>query len=227
MSENVERTNYRFITPLSVFFVVVLIVSNIVSTKLTTIGPLTFDGGTILFPLSYIFWDIITEVYGYKQAKKIIYLWFISALFTSLVIIVVWLLPSAADWNFQESYNNILWLAPRIVVASLIAYFIWEFSNSFILAKIKIWMKGKYLFVRTIASTIVWQFFDTILFVLIAFYGIFPNEVLLIIIVSNYIFKVWIETLFTPLTYLIIGKLKKIEKVDFYDKKTNFNPFKF
>jgi len=227
MSEKLEWKNYRFITPLSVFFVVVLIVSNIVSTKLTTIWAFTFDGGTILFPLSYIFGDIITEVYWYKEAKKIIYLWFISALFTSSVIILVWVLPSASDWHFQEAYNQILWLTPRIVLASLIAYFVGEFSNSYILAKIKIWMKGKYLFVRTIGSTIVGEFFDTILFVLIAFYGVFPDNVLLIIIISNYIFKVWVEILFTPLTYLIVNKLKKAENIDFYDKKTNFNPFKF
>ncbi len=136
-------------------------------------------------------------------------------------------MPPATDWTFQEAYNQILWLTPRIVVASLIAYFVWEFSNSYILAKIKVWMKGKYLFVRTIGSTIVGEFFDTIIFVLIAFYGIFPNNVLLIIIISNYIFKVWIEVLFTPITYWVVGKLKKIENIDFYDEKTNFNPFKF
>lgn len=220
-----DKYNFKYYTNIVVFFVVVLLLSNILSTKLITIWSFTFDWWTILFPLSYIFWDVLTEVYWYKSTKKAIYLWFFAWIFSSLSILIVWFLPPSSDWGFQESYNNILWTTPRIVVASLIAYFIWEFVNSYIMAKIKVLMKWKFLFLRTISSTIFGQFFDTIIFVLIAFYWIFENDVLLVIIISNYVFKVWIEILFTPFTYIIINFLKKKEKVDIYDTNTNFNPF--
>ena len=218
--------NYKYLTLITVFFVTILLVSNIVSTKITNIWPFTFDAWTILFPLSYIFWDILTEVYGYKQSRRVIWMWFGAALLMSAIIIIVGLLPSAADRPHQESYQNILWLTPRIVLASLIAYFAWEFSNSYLLAKIKIWMKWKKLRIRTIWSTIIGQILDTWLFVFIAFFWVFQPSLLLTILISNYIFKVWVEVLFTPLTYLIINKLKKSEEEDYYDHKTDFNPFK-
>jgi len=142
------------------------------------------------------------------------------------MIIVVGLLPASKDRAFQQDYNNILGFTPRIVAASLIAFLAGEFSNSYILAKIKIRMKGKMLRVRTIGSTLVGEGLDTIIFVVVAFYGIFPNEVLRAIIISNYIFKVGVEVLFTPLTYLIANKLKKVEHEDYYDYRTNFNPIK-
>lgn len=217
--------NYKYLTLITVFFVTILLISNIVSTKITNIWPFTFDAWTILFPLSYIFWDILTEVYGYKQSRKIIWMWFGAALLMSAIIIIVGLLPSAADRPYQESYQNILGLTPRIVLASLIAYFAWEFSNSYLLAKIKIRMKWKKLWVRTIWSTIIGQILDTWLFVFIAFFWIFEPSLLWTILISNYIFKVWVEIIFTPLTYLITHKLKKSEWEDYYDYKTNFNPF--
>jgi len=220
-----KQRNYKYLTLITVFFVTVLLISNIVSTKITNIWPLTFDAGTILFPLSYIFWDILTEVYGYKQSRKIIWMWFGAALLMAAIIIIVGLLPSAADRPYQEAYQNILWLTPRIVLASLIAYFAWEFSNSYLLAKIKIWMKGKKLRIRTIWSTTISQILDTGLFVFIAFFWIFEPSLLWTILVYNYIFKVWIEILFTPLTYIITNKLKKSEWEDYYDHKTDFNPF--
>ena len=218
--------NYKYLTLITVFFVTILLVSNIVSTKITNIWPFTFDAWTILFPLSYIFWDILTEVYGYKQSRKIIWMWFGAALIMASIIIIVWLLPSAKDRPYQEAYQNILWLTPRIILASLIAYFAWEFSNSYLLAKIKIWMNWKKLRVRTIWSTVVWELFDTSIFVFIAFAWVFDINLLWIIFISNYIFKVWVEIIFTPLTYLITNKLKKSEWEDYYDYKTDFNPFK-
>lgn len=221
-----EQKNYKLLTLISVYFVVILLVSNIVSTKILDFWFFTFDGWTILFPLSYIFWDILTEVYWYKQSRKIIWMWFWSLFLLSLIVIIVWKLPSASDWPFQKDYENILWLTPRITLASLIAYFAWEFSNSYILAKLKIFTKWKYLWLRTISSTIVWEWIDTILFVLIAFYWVFWNELFLVLIVSNYIFKVWIEVLFTPITYFLVNKIKKVENEDYYDNNTNFNPLK-
>jgi len=220
------QKNYKFITLITVFFVAVLMISNITSTKILDFGPFTFDGWTLLFPLSYIFGDVITEVYGYKQSRKIIWMWFGALLLMSVMIIVVGLLPASKDRAFQADYQHILWFTPRIVMASLIAFLAGEFSNSYILAKIKIQMKGKKLRVRTIGSTLVGEGLDTIIFVVVAFYGVFPTEVLRAIIVSNYIFKVGIEVVFTPLTYLVTNRLKKVEHEDYYDNHTNFNPVK-
>lgn len=218
--------SYKLITFIAVLFVTVLIISNIVSTKILALWPLVFDWWTILFPLSYIFWDILTEVYWFKRARRIIWMGFFSLFLMSLTIYIVWILPAASDWTFQTDYENILWYAPRIIMWSLIAYLVWEFVNSYIMAKLKIKTKWKILPLRTITSTIFWEWIDTIIFVLIAFYWVFPNEVVLSIIIANIILKVWIEILFTPITILIIKKIKKIEKEDFYDTKTSFNPFK-
>lgn len=218
--------SYKYLGSISVFFVSVLLISNVASTKIVDFGWFTFDGGTLLFPLSYIFGDILTEVYGYKSSRKVIWLGFFMALLMSLVFIVVGKLPSAPDWNNQGAYDLILGLTPRIVIASLIAYTCGEFSNSYILAKMKIWTKGKILWARTIGSTIVGELVDSVLFILIAFSGILPNSLLFTLIISNYIFKTSIEILFTPITYKIVNLLKKQENEDYYDTNTNFNPFK-
>ncbi|MES2014663.1 MAG: queuosine precursor transporter [Patescibacteria group bacterium] len=217
--------NYKYLATLSVFFVSVLLISNIASTKIVDFGWFTFDGGTLLFPLSYIFGDILTEVYGYKKSRGVIWLGFFSALMMSLVLIIVGILPAAADWGNQAAYDAILGLTPRIVMASLIAYFCGEFSNSFILAKMKIATKGKWLWTRTIGSTLVGECIDSTLFILIAFAGVLPASLLITLIVSNYIFKTGVEIVFTPITYKVIGFLKKKESEDYYDYNTNFNPF--
>jgi len=217
--------NYKYLSSISVFFVSVLLISNVASSKIVDFKWFTFDGGTLLFPLSYIFGDILTEVYGYKRAKNVIWLGFFMALLMSLVFIVVGKLPSAPDWNNQNAYDLILGLTPRIVLASLFAYFVGSFSNSFILAKIKIWTKGKMLWIRTIGSTIIGELLDSVIFIVIAFYGILPNSLLITLIISNYIFKTSIEILFTPITYKIVSFLKKKEGEDYYDTNTNFNPF--
>ncbi|TSD05758.1 MAG: protein of unknown function DUF165 [Parcubacteria group bacterium Greene0714_7] len=217
--------NYKYLATLSVFFVSVLLISNIASTKIVDFGWFTFDGGTLLFPLSYIFGDILTEVYGYKKSRSVIWLGFFSALMMSLVLIIVGILPAAADWGNQAAYDAILGLTPRIVMASLIAYFCGEFSNSFILAKMKIATKGRWLWTRTIGSTVVGEFIDSTLFILIAFAGVLPASLLITLIVSNYIFKTGVEIVLTPITYKVIGFLKKKESEDYYDHNTNFNPF--
>jgi hypothetical protein len=206
-------------------FVAVLLISNVASAKILKLGPFTFDGGTILFPLSYIFGDILTEVYGYKKSRRVIWTGFFAAFLMSVVFIIVGKLPSAPGWLNQDAYDKILGLTPRIVVASLLAYFSGEFSNSFTLAKMKIWTKGRWLWTRTIGSTVVGEGVDTLLFVIIAFAGVLPTSLLVTVIISNYIFKVGFETVFTPVTYAVVGFLKKKEEVDTYDYGTNFNPF--
>lgn len=219
------NTNFKYLTTISVFFVAVLLISNVASTKIVQLLGLTFDGGTLLFPLSYIFADILTEVYGYKKTRATIWLGFISSLVMSLVFVVVGALPAAPDWGNQSAYDAILGLTPMIVLGSLIAYFCGEFSNSFILAKMKIWSEGKYLWMRTIGSTLVGQAVDSTLFILIAFGAFLPGSLLVSLIISNYVFKVAIEILFTPITYKIVGFLKEREGVDTFDRGTNFNPF--
>lgn len=217
--------SFKHLDTITALFVTVLLISNVTSTKIVSLGPFTFDGGTILFPLSYIFGDILTEVYGYSRSRKVIWLGFVCSVLMSVAFIVVGALPPAADWHYQTAYNQILGLTPRIVVASLIAYFVGEFSNSFTLAKLKLLTRGRWLWTRTIGSTLVAQIVDTGLFVLIAFTGVVPNEVLLTIIVSNYLFKCGVEILFTPITYWLTKWLKQQEKEDYYDNDTNFNPF--
>ena len=220
------QKSYKYLGAISVFFVSVLLISNVASAKIVDFGWFTFDGGTLLFPLSYIFGDILTEVYGYKQSRRVIWLGFFSAFMMSLIFIIVGKLPSAPGWNNQAAYDAILGLTPRLVIASLIAYASGEFSNSYILAKMKILTKGKMLWTRTIGSTIVGEFVDSILFIIIAFFGILPNSLLITLIISNYIFKTSIEVIFTPITYKVVNFLKKKENEDYYDTDTNFNPFK-
>jgi len=219
------QKNYKYLGAISVFFVSVLLISNVASTKIVDLKWFTFDGGTLLFPLSYIFGDILTEVYGYKKSRGVIWLGFFMALLMSIVFIIVGKLPAAVDWNNQAAYDAILGLTPRIVGASLIAYFFGEFSNSFILAKMKILTKGKWLWTRTIGSTLVGELVDSTLFILIAFVGVLPNSLLVTLIISNYIFKTGIEILFTPATYRVVKFLKTKEGEDYYDRDTNFNPF--
>ena len=218
---------FKHLDTITALFVAVLLISNVASTKIVDLGVFTFDGGTILFPLSYIFGDILTEVYGYSRSRKVIWLGFISALLMSVSFMVVGFLPPAKDWPYQNAYNQILGLTPRIVTASLLAYFAGEFSNSFTLAKLKIFTQGRWLWVRTISSTLLGQIVDTALFILIAFTNVVPNELLLTLIISNYLFKCGVEILFTPVTYWLTGWLKQQEKEDYYDTNTNFNPFRF
>jgi len=203
----------------------VLLISNVASSKIVDFGWFTFDGGTLLFPLSYIFGDILTEVYGYKNSRGVIWLGFFCTFVMALVFIIVGKLPPAPGWNNQAAYDAILGLTPRIVAASLIAYFCGEFSNSFVLAKMKIFTKGRWLWTRTIGSTVVGELVDSALFIVIAFLGVLPNALLVTLIISNYIFKTLVEVVFTPVTYKVVAFLKKNEREDYYDYDTDFNPF--
>ena len=216
---------YRFFTLITGLFVAVLLISNVASSKLVAFGPLSFDGGTILFPISYIFGDILTEVYGYHKSRQVIWIGFGCAFLMMVIFIIVGWMPSAAGWDNQDAYNKILGMTPRIVIGSLIAYFSGEFSNSYILAKMKIFTKGRWLFSRTIGSTIVGEGVDTLIFIMVAFAGVYSWDVVWLLIVSNYIFKVSFEVIATPITYAVVGYLKSHERTDVYDYRTNFNPF--
>jgi uncharacterized integral membrane protein (TIGR00697 family) len=217
---------YRYFDLIMALFVAVLLISNVASSKIVILGPFTFDGGTLLFPISYIFGDILTEVYGYRRSRRVIWTGFACAALMAGVFALVGALPPAADWGHQEAYQAILGATPRIVLGSLVAYFAGEFSNSYTLAKMKIWTEGRWLWTRTIGSTLVGEGVDTLLFVLIAFAGTMPAALLGQIIVSNYVFKVGLETIMTPATYRLTAFLKEAEDEDFYDVDTDFNPFK-
>ena len=229
MSENksIPVINFRYFDVIMALFVAVLLISNLASTKIVSLWMFTFDGGTILFPLSYIFGDVLTEVYGYQRSRKVIWTGFGAALLMSLVLWVVQEMPPATDWPNQQAYESLLGFVPRIVLASLVAYFGGAFSNAFLMSKLKIKTKGKFLWVRTIGSTLIGEGIDTAIFCMVAFYGVLPNELLISIIISNYIFKSGVEILFTPITYAIIGFLKKREHVDIYDTGISYNPFRY
>lgn len=216
---------FKFLDVITVFFVAFLLISNVVASKILVLGPLSIDGGGLLFPLTYIFGDILTEVYGYKRTRRAIWMGFAANLVMAATFMLVGFLPPAPDWPNQDAYMAILGQSSRIVVASVTAYFVGEFINSFILAKMKIITKGKFLWSRTIGSTVFGEAFDTAIFMVIAFWGVLPFELFIAVGISGYLLKVAIEIIFTPFTYLIINFLKKKESEDYYDYKTNFNPF--
>ncbi len=221
-----RELGYKYFDLIMALFVAVLLISNIASSKILELGPFTFDGGTILFPISYIFGDILTEVYGYRRSRRVIWTGFACAGLMAGVTALVGALPPAEGWEHQEAYETILGTTPRIVLGSLVAYFAGEFSNSYTLAKMKILTRGRWLWTRTIGSTLVGEGVDTLLFVTLAFAGTLPWSLFWSIILSNYLFKVGMEAAMTPVTYQITNFLKRVEKEDVYDIDTDFNPFK-
>jgi hypothetical protein len=221
---------HKYLDVIVGLFVAVLIISNLASSaKIVTLGPFTFDGGTLLFPISYIFGDILTEVYGYSTTRRVIWIGFAAAALFSLTVWLVGLLPPEIEWAGrvgQDAYNAVLGSTARIVLASLIAYWCGSFVNAFVMARLKVLTQGRWLWSRTISSTVVGEFVDTFLFVAIAFAGQMSLGVLWSIAWSNYVFKVGVEVLLTPVTYAIVGWLKRAEGVDVYDAQTDFNPFR-
>jgi uncharacterized integral membrane protein (TIGR00697 family) len=205
--------------------VAVLLISNIAAVKLISFGPIITDGGAIIFPLSYIISDILTEVYGYAYARRAIWLAFALMLIAIISFKIVGYLPSAEEWNNQAAYNDILGFVARIAIASLIAFLFGQFLNSFVIAKLKIRTKGKRLWLRLIGSTAVGELIDTIIFAFIAFGGIIHGFVMFKYIFIGWVFKLSIEVILLPLSYKIILKLKRLEHIDRYDYKTNFTPF--
>lgn len=215
----------KYFLYIAIVFVAVQLISNTVAVKLIELGPLILSGATLIFPISYIFGDILTEVYGYRASRKIIWSGFGALVLMSFFYWFVQHLPAPGFWQDQAAYDTILGAAPRIVVASMIAYFAGEFSNSFILSRMKVWMEGSHLWMRTIGSTIVGEGVDSILFATLAFYGTMPTQALVTVIISIYAVKVLYEILATPITYFIVGKLKKAEGIDTYDRGISYNPF--
>jgi uncharacterized integral membrane protein (TIGR00697 family) len=216
---------FKYLDHLINVFVVVLIISNLVAAKIVAFGDFRLSGAQILFPITYIFGDIFTEVYGYGASRRAIWTGFLASALLAVMGLVIVALPPAPDWHDQEAYAKVFNFVPRLVVASLIAYWCGEFTNAFVMARLKVMTSGRMLWVRTIGSTAVGQFVDTIVVMVLAFGGTLPVATIATLIVSGYGGKVLYEVLATPVTYLVVNTLKKAEGVDVYDKNTNFNPF--
>jgi uncharacterized integral membrane protein (TIGR00697 family) len=224
-----EQRSYRYYEFVMAAFVTVLICSNLIGpAKIVQIdGWPAFGAGLLFFPISYVFGDVLTEVYGYAKARRVIWAGFAGLLFASVMASVVVALPPAPFWKNQEAYEIAFGTTWRIALASMFAYFCGEFANSFVLAKMKIMTGGKWLWTRTIGSTIVGEAVDSSLFYPLAFYnaGLMPNEILPAIMLAQFVGKVGVEVIFTPVTYKVVGFLKRAEQEDYYDRQTDFNPF--
>jgi len=216
------NVSHRFVI-IAAIFVTCLITANIIAIKVISFGPLILPAAIIVFPLSYIFGDILTEVYGYRQARRVIWLGFFCNLIFVIFVWVGQVLPPAPFWKWQEAYETILGYTPRLLVASFCGYLIGEFTNSFVLARMKILTRGRWLWTRTIGSTIVGEGLDTLIFITLAYIGT-PSFVL-IMILYHWLVKTGIEAVATPFTYAVVNFLKKKEAIDTYDYKTKFNPF--
>jgi uncharacterized integral membrane protein (TIGR00697 family) len=228
-----ERRAYRYYDLIMVAFVTVLVCSNLIGPAkiaqldLPVLGTLTFGAGVLFFPISYVFDDILTEVYGYAHSRRVIWSGFAALAFASIMAWVIVRLPPAPFWNNQPAYEIAFGSTWRIASASLIAFLCGEFVNSFVLAKMKIWTAGRWLWTRTIGSTIFGEGVDSLLFYPLAFYGsgIIPDDKLPLVMLSQFVAKVGVEVVFTPVTYKIIAALKRAEHEDYYDRNTDFNPF--
>ncbi len=208
---------------LSALFVTCLITANVIAVKLIEIGPVVVPAAVLVFPVSYIFGDVLTEVYGYAVARRVIWLGFFCNLVFVFFAWIGQIMPPAQFWTNQGAYEAILGYAPRLLLASFAGYLVGEFTNSFVLSRMKVMTKGRWLWTRTIGSTVVGEGFDTALFVTIAFIG--TSSFVPTIILYHWLSKVFVEVAATPLTYAVVGWLKKTESVDTYDYSVNFNPF--
>jgi len=227
VTESASEWSPRYSDIVAVVFVTALLVSNLAAQKLFQLGPAIFSAGILVFPISYIFGDVLTEVYGFSRARRVIYAGVLANLFMALVLWLAILLPPAPGWNLQTEFAAVHSLVPRIVIASVVAYVAGEISNSVVLSRLKIKTGGKYLWIRTISSTVVGQFVDTMLFVLVAFWGVFPMPLLVASIISGWLFKVIYEVMATPLTYIVVNKLKRLEGVEHFDTKDSISVLRF
>ena len=220
------RQHFRYFDFVMAAFVAILLLSNIIgAAKLSTVAGFTFGAGILFFPVSYVIGDILTEVYGYAHARRCIWAGFVAMAFMAFMSWVVVAMPSADSWDGQAAYESVFGQVPRIVAASMLAFWAGEFVNSFVLAKMKIWTKGKALWSRTIGSTVFGQAVDSMIFYPVAFLGVWETGDVLLVIVTNWALKVLWEAVLTPLTYVAVGWLKTHEGVDVYDDGTDFSPF--
>jgi len=225
------QRQYKYYDFVMVTFVTLLLCSNLIgpakiaALDLPIVGSVTFGAGILFFPLSYVFGDILTEVYGYARSRRVVWAGFGAILFSAFMSFVVVNLPPAPGFEGQAALQAVFGNTPRIVVSALLAYSCGEFTNSFVLAKMKVLTKGKYLWARTIGSTMVGELTDSLIFYPLAFLGVWPTDLVIKVMISNYLLKCAWEVLMTPLTYKLVGFLKKHEREDYFDTNTNFSPF--
>jgi queuosine precursor transporter len=220
-------SHYKYLDALTTAFVVILLVSNLVAQKICMIGPFAISGAILLFPITYIFGDIFTEVYGFAASRRAIWLGFFGTALLYLMGAITIALPAAPGWHHQQAFAAVFGFIPRILAASLIAFWAGEFANSYTMARLKLVTNGSMLWTRTIGSTIVGQAVDTTLVIVITFAGTAPVSILANMVVTGYALKVGYEVLATPVTYLVINWLKAAEHADAFDRNRDFNPFSF
>jgi uncharacterized integral membrane protein (TIGR00697 family) len=220
------RRRYRYYDLVMAAFVTVLVCANVIgAAKVAQVGPFTFGAGVLFFPISYVFGDVLTEVYGYARARKVVWAGFGALAFASLMSAVVLAFPPAPGWPHQAAYESVFGSTPRIVLASLVAYFCGEFCNSYVLARMKLRTSGRWLWARTIGSTIVGEAVDSAVFYPVAFLGVWSSELVVHVMLTNYAIKVGWEAVITPVTYRVVNFLKRVEHEDYFDRDTNFTPF--
>jgi uncharacterized integral membrane protein (TIGR00697 family) len=220
------RRTYRYYDLVMAAFVTVLLCANVIgAAKVAEIGGFAFGAGVLFFPISYLFGDILTEVYGYSRARKVVWAGFGALAFASFMSWAILVFPPAPDWPHQEAYETVFGSTPRIVLASLIAYFSGEFCNSYVLAKMKLFTRGRQLWIRTIGSTIVGEAVDSAIFYPVAFLFVWETDLVWRVMAANYVLKVLWEAAMTPFTYKLVNSLKRAEHEDYFDRDTNFTPF--
>lgn len=218
----------RYLDTITASFVAVLLISNIAALKVFTVGGLTFDGGAFIFPISYVFGDILTEVYGYKRSRRVIWTGFFWLIVMNVVLAITNAMPPEPEWNQavgQDAFNAVLGISPRIAAAGLLGYFWGEFSNSYVMARMKVAQGGRSLWMRTIGSTLVGELVDTAIFCVVAFAGILSGDKILAYTLTGYFYKCLVEIVMTPITLKVVAFLKQAENQDVYDRDTDFNPF--
>jgi len=221
-----DPRSYRFYDFAMAAFVAVLLCSNLIgAAKVADLYGFEFGAGVLFFPLSYVLGDVLTEVYGYARARRVVWAGFGAMIFMALMSWVVVALPPAAGWLGQAAYDEVFGLTPRIVLASLTAFWLGEFANAYVMARMKVWSGGRHLWQRTIGSTVVGQGIDSLVFYPVAFLGVWPTELVLWIMLTNYALKVGWEAVLTPVTYRVVHWLKRAEHADVFDRDTDFTPF--
>lgn len=224
--------SYRYYDFVMAAYVCILLCANLIgpakvsTVQMPVVGPVTFMAGVLFFPLSYIFGDVLTEVYGYARDRRVVWAGFAALAFASLMAFVIVALPPAAEWTDKQSAVEVIFgNTPRIIAASIIAFWSGSFVNSYVLAKMKLWTQGRWLWTRTIGSTLCGEAVDSALFYSLAFFGLWNNALLLKVMLTQYVLKSAWEIVMTPATYKVVGFLKRVEQEDFYDRGTNFTPF--
>lgn len=223
---HLHRRSYKYYDLVMAAFVTVLLCANVIGVqKVSAIGGHPFGAGILFFPLSYVFGDVLTEVYGYTRSRRVIWAGFGALIFAAFMSWVIVRIPAAPGWTHQAAYDYVFGNTPRIVFASLCAFWAGEFTNSFTLAKMKILTSGRLLWTRTIGSTIAGEAVDSLIFYPLAFYGVWQTADVITVMYTNYLFKVMWEVFATPVTYQVVAFLKRVEHEDYYDRHTNFTPF--